>query len=377
MQYTHYLAFAGAVIGVLLALLIFIFAQHSATQSEKNSKLFDDLLSAIATGNLAAAKTAIAKGADVNGKDETGATPLMFATESGDTNLAAFLLEQGARRDTTYPSDGSTPLILAAQRGFEDLVKLLATKETLNMVSDNASGNISALSIAAQNGHTGIVKILVEMGAKIHNSGTQEAALRQAAQNGHFSIVEYLVQKGADVNVHDAERRTPLHMAALGGHTKIVHYLLQHGAEKDAVSDKGAIPLMYAVQNGHADTVKLLITKQNVNMKTNEKAGKTTALMHAAQGGYLDVVTLLVEHGAQLDVTGIVPTSDDGKTDPTEIFFPLLQASLNGHTAVVKYLLEHGAPVNQKNARGQTALMAAQAAGKAEIEKLLLERGAK
>jgi ankyrin repeat protein len=50
--------------------------------------------------------------------------------------------------------------------------------------------------------------------------------LHQAAQNGHAGVVRLLISKGADVLAEDNEGRTPLRLAVENGHTTVVRQLL-------------------------------------------------------------------------------------------------------------------------------------------------------
>ena len=62
----------------------------------------------------------------------------------------------------------------------------------------------TALILAAQNGHTNVVRILVNDGGAHVNvqDGTGMSALHWAAQNGHTNVVHILVNDGgAHVNV--------------------------------------------------------------------------------------------------------------------------------------------------------------------------------
>lgn len=53
---------------------------------------------------------------------------------------------------------------------------------------------------AAQEGHVGIVKFLIERGANIHaDTSTGDTALTYACANGHTIIADILLQCGAEL----------------------------------------------------------------------------------------------------------------------------------------------------------------------------------
>ena len=89
--------------------------------------------------------------------------------------------------------------------------------------------------------------------------------------------------------------------------------------------------------------------------------------MIAASGnGNVEIVSKLIEKGAKVSWK----TSKLGE-------FPLLYATGGGHVDVVRILIEYGAKVNWKNHYGRTALGTAKKKGYKEIEKMLIDAGAK
>lgn len=81
------------------------------------------LLTASKSGNLDYVKLAIAKGADINTKDEKGSTPLHWATYYEHTEIIRFLLMQGAN---PYEKDryGLTPIDVARFNRKERALKI-------------------------------------------------------------------------------------------------------------------------------------------------------------------------------------------------------------------------------------------------------------
>ena len=71
--------------------------------------------------------------------------------------------------------------------------------------------------------------------------------LHIAAWQGHSAMVELLIAHGADVNAVDREKRTPLQSAAWQGHESVVWLLLKHGADGDQPCSQGATPLSIGI----------------------------------------------------------------------------------------------------------------------------------
>jgi hypothetical protein len=100
------------------------------------------------------------------------------------------------RRD----SHGRTPLSWAAERGHEDIVKLLLGTGKVDIDSQDKNGR-TPLSWAAQAGSGAIVKLLLDTGKVDVDAKDQSGRtpLSWAAKNGWCSTAKLLVESGADV----------------------------------------------------------------------------------------------------------------------------------------------------------------------------------
>lgn len=100
------------------------------------------------------------------------------------------------------------------------------------------------LVLAAGNGHTKVVELLLNEGADIQQSGLmKDTALQRAAHNGHYHTVQFLLEQGADIDALDLGDNTALHWAAMRGHVEIVNLLLQNGADKNIKNKQESLPI--------------------------------------------------------------------------------------------------------------------------------------
>jgi ankyrin repeat protein len=74
----------------------------------------------------------------------------------------------------------------------------------------------TALSLAAENGHEAVVKLLVEQGAELESeeSSYNWTPLSYVAIDGHEALVKLLLDQDAELESEDINGRTPLSLAA-------------------------------------------------------------------------------------------------------------------------------------------------------------------
>ncbi|PFH34956.1 ankyrin repeat-containing protein [Besnoitia besnoiti] len=137
----------------------------------------------------------------------------------------------------------SSPLLFQAIRDSnrEQLVLLLEQKHA-NVNQANSNGT-TPLILAAQLDRTSFVEILLVKGAdpsaqeKLELGGS--TALHYAAKNGNREVTVLLLSNGAQATVQDKLGRTPLHTACRYGSAVIVQILLSKGAEPSSRDSSG------------------------------------------------------------------------------------------------------------------------------------------
>ena len=115
------------------------------------------------TGQEDVVEFLIAKGADVNAKDERGLTALRRACGKGHQEVVSLLIASGADVNAKYP-DGRTPLHRAAEKGYKEVVELLiANGADVDVKTEKGQ---TAMSLAKKEGHSEIVELLRKHGSK-------------------------------------------------------------------------------------------------------------------------------------------------------------------------------------------------------------------
>ena len=193
------------------------------------------------------------------------------------------------------------------------------------------------LSHAAQAGHLEMVDLLLQRGAPIDARNLAgSTALFAAAERGQTAVVQRLIDRGADASLKGRSGISPVAAAAFAGRASLVQLLLAHGGDALAPDDTGKTPIIYAAASGQLEIVKLLLA-QHIDINARY-ANDLTLLMWACG-------------------------PDDSVAEPQAL-------------EVVAYLLDAGAHIDDRDARGRTALMISAEGNHPEIAKLLLAHGA-
>uniref|UniRef100_A0A0G4HJE4 Uncharacterized protein n=1 Tax=Chromera velia CCMP2878 TaxID=1169474 RepID=A0A0G4HJE4_9ALVE len=308
-------------------------------------------------------------------------------------------LQRGLR--ALFLAEGPCPLdlnlrLLALAGVTEVIARLIRESKTVNLdVIDPTKGD-TALIVASANGHTEIVRLLVDARANVdlqHTNGT--TALIQSSNKGHTDIVRLLLHANASVDMQDKAGYSALMWASTNGHTDVVRLLVDAKASIDAQDRDGNTALMWASANGHPEIVRLLVdAKANVDMQN--KYGNT-ALIQSSDKGHTDIVRLLINTNASVDIqessnmTALMWASVKGRTDIVRLLVDakasidtqdrdgntaLMWASEKGDTEIVRQLVDAKASVDMQGEYGCTALMLASANGHTDVVRLLVDANA-
>ena len=82
-----------------------------------------------------------------------------------------------------------------------------------------------------------------------HDVQKQNTPLHLAAEKGHTEVVRVLVKFGASTEALNYRQYTPMHRAALLGHVDAVGALLELGAKVDTAAGNGDTALILAGKN--------------------------------------------------------------------------------------------------------------------------------
>jgi ankyrin repeat protein len=275
-------------------------ADGSSANDSLNS--YSALMAATLNGTLKQMKILIEHGADVNYHSKDGTTALWLAVP--DWDKTKLLLENGA--DPNYKIYGYGVLVkLAAMPGTINIFHLLIDKgaDLKKSTSDNY-----LVYNAASSGDTAILGYLLRNGFKANDTVSfGDYPIDAALGFRSFATLKMLVDNGANVNIApvfpfglDAVQGfTPLMSAALAHDKKSFMYLLDHGANPNAKCKHGYTALIL-LQQSETDDPEMTMTliKHGADVTVKAPDG-TDALYYAKQKGNVPSVTILEKYSAK------------------------------------------------------------------------------
>lgn len=211
--------------------------------------------------------------ARINRRDRFGRTPLLLACQGKKPATASVLIDSLISQDVKFEDinvadkNRKTPLRKAARQSLEDVVsKLLDINSSSEVINAKDVNSSTALHIAAYNGHSGVVKILLERGAdweaRDSNNKTPLDLCHEGWNEGDKSTSEdtmlLLIQKSAKAA---AENPNILCTAARKGSMRVLEALLGCGADVYGRDDHGWSALATANQYAQHEAAEFLAVK--------------------------------------------------------------------------------------------------------------------
>jgi ankyrin repeat protein len=330
-------------------------------------------------GDIAAVRTLLQKGSDVNAAQGDGMTALHWAANRGNLELAVLLLRSRANLKAVTRIGAFTPLHVASQQGHATVVSALlkAGADAKARTTDS----VTALHLAALSGSAPAVAALLDRSAEINarEPARGQTPLMLAAALGRVDVVKLLLQRGANhavtASTFDVRAAAAMDRQARQQRNQVLAALREKEGGKDNASWQPD-----AVQVQEAVRASLVVEQQSATAAALASDAAATAAEQArlagqggaglddddpsytgllgAQGGHTALL-LAVREGRQEAVGALL----DGGADINQVSggdatSPLLMASINGHYDIALQLIGRGADPNKASDAGATPLYA-------------------
>jgi ankyrin repeat protein len=341
---------------------------------------------AVRADDLEIAKLLIAAGANVKLPNRLGVLPLYLACDNGNVDMIRILLDAGADPNAQYPA-GEPLLWGAIHSGVFEAAKLMIDRGADFKFVDPQSQQ-TTLMYAVRENEPKIVKLLIDLGLPVN-------AKTRTGNTPNFVRPNSVAGFGFGVGIYrggppDRGRRDPipggltaLHYAARDGRTEAGKVLLDSGAQLEALNPDGISPLLMAISNNHMETAKMLI-ERGANLNVQDWYGRTPIWSAVEvrnmdidnsqfkngvdREPVLEVIKLLLEKGANPNPRSkeampirqfMLPTTGSLEWVDYTGQTPFLYAARAGDVTVMRLLLKHGADPKISTFQGTTPLMAA------------------
>lgn len=289
-------------------------------------------------------------GVDLNQVERLDKTPLKLAAEEGFQDIVQILIDNGA--DVNGKPQQRTPLMDAAQKGKKDAVQALL-KNNADIDAVDKEGD-TALHVAALAGQAEMCEFLMANGANVHAKNENgSSTLHFAARAGNTALCELFIANGVDVNCRDNDGCTPL---ILAGNAECIDTLLAHGADIGIENNKGETALFLAVRAVRDNKEP---SRENEN-EADAEANKKAAEMNQKA---MDAVKSMIDRGANVH--------HENRLGQTALFY----VEKLRNNPCFSFLVDCGLDVHKVDNKGQSLLM--QVAHKHQVNDihLLIDNG--
>ena len=354
----------------------------------------------------------------VDCEDNYGFTPGFVAAKSGLKENVEFLINKGANIEhRTKPPPSLYSLMDSSVLAADPIERAKTTLWNSTMVHAAASG-----------GHTAVIRALLKRNASFREvNGVNLTAIQLAAQNGHLDVVKLLYYSGSNAD------HLCLQYAAHAGHTDVAKFLMkigildtcmpcdgifywlgnkvryQAGLSNNFNDSHGYIladddyrikcqsALHLAVAEKHTEVVKLLLSVEDNTIHCKDFTGRTP-LHEAIRQNHVEISELLIRSGARVsqkcmrfqNLSSVCNNSE--KCNQLRTFLnqreleeyerdlchcgttPFLLAARYGYIEVASLLLRYGAKCDDKDCQGATVLHIAACHGHYDLIRWLISQ---
>ncbi|CAC5393883.1 unnamed protein product [Mytilus coruscus] len=228
-------------------------------------------------------------------------TALHDMCHDGNLELTNLLIQQGLPvNEENYL--GLTPLHLASHEGHTSIVELLLNHGAKAVVNKGTISGSTPLHFASHEGHKEIVEILLQHGADIHQgNNNQSRPIHLATHENHLDIVKFMIENGANVNDINKNGSTPLHLASYNNLTEMAEFLIKNGADINRAKNDKRTPLHVACRAGNPKIVSILVRNEALVDQTDNDG--RTPLFYAKDNGNREIISILqtIDNSAKND----------------------------------------------------------------------------
>jgi ankyrin repeat protein len=327
----------------------------------------------------------ISLGADPNAIDNRGQTPLGICIENNDPKVAGVLAAGGADIHKPIPVSGNNTAAALALKANTSILKAILNPVTIN-ATDTSGKTILHLATIAGNINAVTEIITAASSADFINrkddagENSLDYAFERSDSKTHIAIAEQLILAGgycdnpifsyfgpavlsANYNIRRNEGLAPIHYAVMENHYGLVMFLLEKKIDINLKTTSGATALHEAVRMGNTDIISTLINN-GADVNARDAGGNTPLHVGIPSDVFFDVLSMFLSKGADVNIR------DEHGDTPLHI-----AVMIDSPPESVQLLLNAGSDVYIRNINGKTPLYLAVQERRAALIPLLLSSG--
>ena len=362
------LAFCTGIHHVSTAIAANVIKENTMTDNQKVEAFFE----AFSEKNLTQIKQLMEEGVSADIENHEGKTALQIILYivnylDGREDIVEYLINQGANIHIVGEFN-VTLLHNAVANNSMELVKLLLEKGIDTSVKTDIVGQTAIFNA----GTVEMLKFLVELPDFSYQDRDEggNTLLHSAVKLKPYPVLIEYLSNHIGINAKNNKGNTALMevVNSLGSSAEevevVVNTLLANHGDVNAVDENGRTVFMRTLRNKDLN-VSLLDKFVESGADLQHKDNLGLSALHFTAASNLEYMKFLVDKGADLN-----QVSGEGEQTP------LIIAAEYNRPETVKYLLEHKVKLNEKDARGKTALNYALEGDFSHIVMLLNELGA-
>jgi uncharacterized protein len=306
----------------------------------------------------------------LNHESQNGLTPVLCAIYQNELTLLRRLLESGASPNHETEAAGVTPVLACVL--VDNVIALDLLVEFHGDLKHEAQSGVTALLLAADKGRNDLMKTLLRLGVGVNDANRDgRTPLTQAVVSGHYETTKILLAFEADKHAVDTAGRSALawarhwkwdHIASLltaGTASETLRAMIQEQDERESDAPNslaqqiirqqsmapGRVAMETALRDGNVDRIRDLLSVDDTAYGPNfETSTGATALLVVSEKGTKDDVLYCLERRC-------IATHCN-----REGVNALMTAARHGNREILQLLIRAGCSVWSRDLRGRDAV---------------------
>ncbi|XP_046389520.1 transient receptor potential cation channel subfamily A member 1-like isoform X3 [Ischnura elegans] len=232
----------------------------------------------------------------LNEKDETGCTPLHYASRGGHIRSLQNLIQLGASVNLKNNNNESALHFAARYGRYNIACQLLDSDKGTFIINETDGKGLTPLHISSQEGHRKVVQLLLNRGALLHRDHNGRNPLHLAAMSGYTKTMELLHSVHSHlIDQVDKDGNSALHLATMENKPSSIKMLLSMGC-KLLKNRQGFGAIDYALYYKFPEAALAMVTHEERGEEILSQSSEKYPLVVLALIAYMPHV-----YGAVLD----------------------------------------------------------------------------